>query len=79
MIVNIIAFLEVKLVFHGYNKMVRCSSCISMGKFFFYQGENLVPAVYPFTYSALLTEYEMILCCINFGIKKEVKQSLDRP
>jgi hypothetical protein len=42
MIINIIAFLKVKLVFHRYNKMVRCSSCISVGKFFFYQGENLV-------------------------------------
>jgi len=33
-IINIITFLKVKLVFHRYNKMVRCSSCISMGNSF---------------------------------------------
>jgi len=41
-VINIIAFLKGKLVFCRYNKMVRCSSPISLGKFFCYQGENLV-------------------------------------
>jgi len=37
-VINIIAFHKGKLVFSRYNKIVRCSSCISMGKFFCYQG-----------------------------------------
>ena len=41
-VINIIAFLKGKLVCCRYNKMVRCSSCISVGKFLCYQGESLV-------------------------------------
>jgi len=40
-IINIITFLKVKLVFHRYNKMVRCSSCISMGNSFIKEKINL--------------------------------------
>jgi len=41
-IINIITFPKVKLVFLRYNKVVKCSSCSSMEKFFFYPGANLV-------------------------------------
>ena len=80
MIINVTAFLKVKLMCCRYYKLVRCSSCISVGKFFFhYSRKSGAPAVYPFAYSALLTEYEILLCCMNFGVKKKVKQSVNRP